>query len=248
MHRADANYKFQVAQCYHIAVPHDRKAFQRIKKSAAPSLTAVLKPDGTFITHPDDVDHELRKAWKPIYDGNSSDHATTVTQYFLQYAYFLFRGPKFQAQPLTGADLYNTVKIAGHTAPGFDHWTYSDFSLFPVIAFEPLADLLNRLEQGQPWPSTALPSKAHALSKNPEQPSNCLEYRFLLITAVLYRLWGKTRLRHLLPWIATWQLENMFGGIPGAGAEDAWFGTALEVEHSVLYQLPFVAGVVDLMK
>ena len=40
----------------------------------------------------------------------------------------------------------------------------------------------------------------------------------------------------------------MFGGIPGAGAEDAWFGTALEVEHSVLFQLPLVAGVVDLMK
>ena len=129
--------------------------------------TILTGSSGTFITHPDDVDQELRQAWKAIYDGNSSDHVATVTQYLLQYASFLFIGPKFQVQPLTGADLYATVKVASHTAPGFDHWTYSDLSLFPVVALEPLAELLNRIKQGQPWPSTALPSKAHALSKDP---------------------------------------------------------------------------------
>ena len=137
-------------------------AFQRIKKTASPTLTAVLKPDGAFVTHPDDVDLELQNAWKPIYDGNSANHVDTTTQHLLQYARFLFRGPMFHVEPLTGIDLFNTVNVAGHTAPGFDHWTYSDLTLFAAIAFEPLADLLNKIEQGQPWPSSALPSKAPA--------------------------------------------------------------------------------------
>ena len=40
----------------------------------------------------------------------------------------------------------------------------------------------------------------------------------------------------------------MFGGMQGAGAEDAWYGTSLEVEHAVLFHIPMVGAVVDLMK
>ena len=58
----------------------------------------------------------------------------------------------------------------------------------------------------------------------------------------------KTRLRHLQPWVAIRQPNNTFGGITGAGAEDAWYGTSREEEHSLSFKLPFVAGVVDLMK
>eukprot|EP00973_Karenia_brevis_P091108 12405877-Karenia_brevis.AAC.1 len=40
----------------------------------------------------------------------------------------------------------------------------------------------------------------------------------------------------------------MFGGLQGVGAEDAWYATALDIEHSILYEVPVAGGVVDLFK
>ena len=111
--------------------------------------------------------------------------------------------------------------MAGHTAPGFDHWTYVDLSIYSVVAFDLIARLLNMIEDGVPCPHHALPSKAHSLLKTPDAP---LDY--------------KNRLRHLQPGVATWQLDNMLRGITGSGAEDAWYGLALEVELLGCISLP----------
>eukprot|EP00973_Karenia_brevis_P028258 3893708-Karenia_brevis.AAC.1 len=40
----------------------------------------------------------------------------------------------------------------------------------------------------------------------------------------------------------------MFGGMPGIGSEDAWYLTALQAEHDILHQVPFVGGTLDLYK
>ena len=69
-----------------------------------------------------------------------------------------------------------------------------------------------------------------------------------MITSSIYRLWGKTRLLHIAPWIAQWRLPNMYGGLPGAGADDAWYSTSLEVEHALLFNLPLVGAIADLYK
>ena len=161
------------------------KLFSTSKISASPSLNATLRPDGKLFTHPDDVDSTLRSSWKPVYDGNSSNHINTTIAYLTKYGQFLVRAPSFKVEPLSGSDLFDTVNVADHKAPGFDHWTYAGFSIYPVVAFDPVARLLNMIEDGLSWPLYTLPSKAHALSKNPDAPYDCMEYRFLLITVVL---------------------------------------------------------------
>ena len=40
----------------------------------------------------------------------------------------------------------------------------------------------------------------------------------------------------------------MFGGLQGAGADDAWYSTSLEVEHALLHNLPLVGASADLYK
>ena len=86
------------------------------------------------------------------------------------------------------------------------------------------------------------------LSKNADKPLEPLEYRLLLITPVLYRAWAKLRLRHLRPWITGWALPNMFGGVQGVGAAEAWYTTALDIEHALTHSVPLVGGALDLFK
>ena len=179
----------------------------------------------------------MRTKWDGVYQGNSGSHATTISSYFIKYAKYIFRHSAFVVTDLKGEDLFNTIATAGHTSQGMDHWAYADLTLLPASAFHYLALLLNLVEQGKPWPDQRLFSRAHLLSKNPEDTLNPLEDRFLMITSSIYRLWGKTRLKHLEPWINLWRLPNMYGGLQGAGADDAWYATSVEVEHALLHNL-----------
>ena len=40
----------------------------------------------------------------------------------------------------------------------------------------------------------------------------------------------------------------MYGGLQGAGADDAWYSTSLEVEHAMLHNLPLVGAIADFYK
>ena len=40
----------------------------------------------------------------------------------------------------------------------------------------------------------------------------------------------------------------MFGGLPGVGAEEAWYQTSLDVEYSLIADVPLVGGALDLFK
>eukprot|EP00973_Karenia_brevis_P029429 4060797-Karenia_brevis.AAC.1 len=64
----------------------------------------------------------------------------------------------------------------------------------------------------------------------------------------VYRLWAKTRLEHLQPWIQKWALPEMHAGLKRVVAEDAWYCTSLEFEAAILEDNPLVGGVLDIMK
>ena len=73
-------------------------------------------------------------------------------------------------------------------------------------------------------------------------------YRLLLITPEVYRAWAKLRLRHLQGRISGWVLPNMFGGVQGIGADEAWYSTAVDVELAITQGTPHVGGALDLYK
>ena len=50
-----------------------------------------------------------------------------------------------------------------------------------------------------------------------------MEYRILLILSRLYRRWASIRLKDLHAWIQRWQMPEMYAGVPGGGAELAWW-------------------------
>ena len=82
-------------------------------------------------------------------------------------------------------------------------------------AYEYLADMLNDIENGAPWPEQLTTARAAFLSKDPDDELNTLAYRVLLMLPAIYRMWSKNRLRHLQPWIAEWTLPEMYAGVEG---------------------------------
>ena len=69
-----------------------------------------------------------------------------------------------------------------------------------------------------------------------------------MILHVLYRKWASIRLKHLKLWIATWQEAEMFAGIPGWGAQDAWMDTAMVLEDCQTAKDPAVLSLIAIMK
>ena len=133
----------------------------------------------------------MRTKWAQVYEGNSSNHSSTIVNYLAKYAKYIFFNPAFVITELTGDDLFQMIATAGHTAQGMDHWAYADLSLLPASAFHYLARLLGLVESGRPWPTQMLFSRAHLLSKNPDDLFNPMEYRFLMITSIYLPLMGQ---------------------------------------------------------
>ena len=56
------------------------------------------------------------------------------------------------------------------------------------------------------------------------------------------------RLQHLSRWIEKWQLEEMYAGVKGGGAEAAWLSTALDTELANLQQTEHRMAMLDIWK
>ena len=50
------------------------------------------------------------------------------------------------------------------------------------------------------------------------------------------------------PWIDSWKLDGIFAGIPGQGAEDAWWLTSFTIEVARLSGSPLSGGAIDILK
>ena len=108
--------------------------------------------------------------------------------------------------------------------------------------------MLNAIENGADWPAQMNEARAAFMCKDEEDALNPHAYRVLLMLPAIYRLWGRTRLAHLQPWISEWATPEMFAGIEGQGAEEAAYSTALFLEHCKLSKTEFTGGAADIYK
>ena len=141
-----------------------------------------------------------------------------------------------EVEPITGWNLWQVCKNTRKTAAGLDVWAPADFALLSLGACDRLAEMLNVIEEGAAWPAEMCVAKAAFLAKDEAKALDPMEYRVLLILPTLYRTWAMTRLRDMDAWIETWATPEMHAGIRGVGAQDGWYGTAIEPER--VYQEP----------
>ena len=197
---------------------------------------------------PHEVDEVAQRTWKTVYDGNYSDTNRLITAVTRRYAHQIYTDATFQLEPISGPALKTACCNAKHSAAGVDAFSPEDFTYLSDATFAWLADLLNDIEAGAPWPKDLLVGKAAFLSKNLAKTEDALSYRVLLILPVLYRRWASTRLNDLRPWVRRWQLEGMFAGTESVGAEDAWFDTALHLELYRVTNTPYSGSAADIYK
>ncbi len=84
-----------------------------------------------------------------------------------------------------------------------------------------LANMLNTIEQGAPWPTEMLCGRLAYLVKDTANADAPLAYRPLLIMPHFYRRWAAHKLHGLNGWVQQWATHEMFAGVPGQGVEDA---------------------------
>jgi hypothetical protein len=56
------------------------------------------------------------------------------------------------------------------------------------------------------------------------------------------------RLYTMNEWIEEWATPQMFAGVPGQGATDAWYQALLDIELMKLEGTPFTGGMADIHK
>ena len=111
-----------------------------------------------------------------------------------------------------------------------------------------IARMLNTIEGGASWPKGMTQAKAAFLVKDPRDVGNPYSYRVLLILSSIYRRWATMRLRRMAPWVAEWSAPEMYAGVAGRGAQDAWYSAAVDLEGAFVEGGAVTGGAVDIHK
>ena len=210
---------------------------QRVYKATKDTLTAPLSfikkkcnnendpTNGTYITDRKSIDQHIIEWWQHIRDGNIKDGEkhNWVHNFYQKYARHIFHAAEeYQLGDVDPHKLQQECLKANHSAPSLDGWHSAEFSLLPLPAFVVLAEFLNRVETEGKWPDSQAIAKAVFLHKDDPSEAGPLDLRPLLILPTLYRRWASMRLGELHSWIETWQLDEIFAGVPGQSAEELW--------------------------
>ena len=108
--------------------------------------------------------------------------------------------------------------------------------------------MLNIIEEGGAWPEHLTHTRAAFLAKEEGEALDPLCFRCLLMMPSIYRLWARTRLSHLEPWVDGWATEEIYAGVGGQGAEDAAYASAVFLEHCHLNGYEVTGGAADIFK
>ena len=153
------------------------------------------------------------------------------TIFLAKYWEDLEKGDTYHVADITANEVYARTRWGAPTAEGLDGFKPAEASLLSEKAAQVLADLYNDIEQGAPWPEDWTQARVAFLEKEGADGADALKYRPLLVLAFGYRLWAKLRLRAIEPWARTWETDEMHAGLPGTGADIAWWRHAFEFEE-----------------
>ena len=134
------------------------------------------------------------------------------------------------------------------SAGALDGWSPKELSLLSKNVCGHIAVMLNLIEKGAAWPRSALHARVMLLEKIGALPGKVMSYRPLTITSPLYRCWATMRLKDMMPWINSWACCEMYAGIPGKGAVDAWFEALTQIEELAMTEEDYCGAVADIAK
>ena len=160
----------------------------------------------------------------------------------------MYHGPDLHLDDLDVDTVYDSFRTTAKSAGALDGWQPKELAYFSRKLCGHIANMLNQIEQGRPWPTSTRHARVVFLEKAGAALGEVMSYRPLTTTSPLYRAWGSMRLRHLGEWVDAWKLPQMFAGVPEMGAVDAWHTVLTRLEELKLDGTPFCGGVADIAK
>ena len=125
---------------------HQRQAYNKLKKQVPKQPSVLRNSQGEYVSHPEQVDKQMREAWDKVFQGNSSNHFKTIPEYYNLYQEHIYHGDQHEVPELTGEALKQACVHAQSSATGMDLWGPLEFALLSDVAFMWLVDTREAVE------------------------------------------------------------------------------------------------------
>ena len=95
----------------------------------------------------------LYDAWRGIFNPYDKDKAPACGPFWGRYKAYVRKGRMMQMAKISPQKLYDNLQATPDIeACGLDAWSVAELKKLPFWWWERLADTLNLIEQGAPWP------------------------------------------------------------------------------------------------
>ena len=182
-------------------------------------------------------------------EGGACRRKARAAAFFQQYNDFCPKGEPYPIGELTPSAVHRTIRNTSSTAPSLDNISIpQETRPIPQALIAWLTKLLLIVELTGVWPQALLPTRAVFLVKLDGQPNDLTDYRVLLITSIIYRVWATCRSRKLDNLARVWATEDLLSAAPGAGAHAGHYDLAIHIEHAIVRALQYGGSCTDLGK
>ena len=165
-----------------------------------------------------------------------------------KYTKYILKIVPCEVQELTGERVYAAFSTTKKSAGALDGWRPEEMALLSKGLCEYIAVMFEMIEDGARWPRSAPHARSCFLQKDGTEVGQVTSYRILTIASPLYRCYAAMRLEDMDEWVQSWALPEMFAGVPGRGAVDAWYEVLTRVESIKLEGKAYSGGVADIAK
>ena len=98
----------------------------------------------------------------------------TAQAFIDKYDKYIYEDEEFQIENLDPKDFIEACRVSSNSAAGIDGWAPRDLALLSDKALILIVDMIQKIEDGAPWPETMTKARAVFLSKDPNDTTNRL--------------------------------------------------------------------------
>ena len=99
-----------------------------------------------------EVDAVVKRAWQKVYNGMEGCINTAVDKYLHLYRCHVVKMPEAELKAIDAQMVYASFRTIKESAGALDGWSPKELSLLSYKACGHIADMLNLVEAGSPWP------------------------------------------------------------------------------------------------
>ena len=191
---------------------------------------------------------EFEKLWQSYW----GKHANTPVERWLPYIEFCrnhcYSNDQMQFEPLTLETWKRAVKQRKkRSATGPDGVSRDDSVHMSDAEIESIVSLLNRIEQGEPWPKQILTGLISSLEKK-ENSESAGDFRPICVLSAIYRTWSSIRAKEILRFLSKQAPPELIGNRPKKETAQIWWTLSTLLEDSFQGGVDIVGACADISK